>query len=81
VPELLAEFSSSAYMTDTQLSRLKRIPGIDKITAKDFEENLDRNIEKLRDELKAQTFQPDPVRRVYIPKKKWEMETIRYPYH
>ena len=25
--ELLVEFSSSAYLTDTQLSRLKRIPG------------------------------------------------------
>jgi len=26
VTELLAEFSSSAYMTDTKLSRFKRIP-------------------------------------------------------
>jgi hypothetical protein len=26
MPELLAEFSSSAYLTDTQLSRFKRIP-------------------------------------------------------
>jgi hypothetical protein len=26
VTELVVEFSSSAYMTDTQLSRLKRIP-------------------------------------------------------
>ena len=26
--ELLPEFSSSAYLTDTQLSRLKQIPGI-----------------------------------------------------
>ena len=28
MPELLAEFSSSAYLTDTQLSRFKRIPVI-----------------------------------------------------
>jgi len=27
VTELVVEFSSSVYMTDTQLSRLKRIPG------------------------------------------------------
>src|SRR5467141_3435521 len=27
--ELLPEFSASAYLTDTQLSRLKRIPGLD----------------------------------------------------
>ena len=26
MPELLVEFSSSAYLTDTLLSRLKRIP-------------------------------------------------------
>src|SRR5262249_37333699 len=26
MPELLTEFSSSAYLTDAQLSRLKRIP-------------------------------------------------------
>src|SRR5438270_13676944 len=26
MPELLPEFSSSAYLTDTQLSRLKRLP-------------------------------------------------------
>jgi len=26
MPELVAEFSSSAYLTDTQLSRFKRIP-------------------------------------------------------
>jgi hypothetical protein len=29
VTELVVEFSSSAYLTDTQLSRLKRIPGFD----------------------------------------------------
>jgi len=27
VTELLAEFSASAYLTDTQVSRLKWIPG------------------------------------------------------
>jgi ABC-type transport system involved in Fe-S cluster assembly fused permease/ATPase subunit len=29
VTELLAEFSSSAYLTDTQVSRLKRIPAME----------------------------------------------------
>jgi group II intron reverse transcriptase/maturase len=42
--------------------------GLDGITMKDFDEDLDRNIEKLRQDLKAQTFEPLPVRRVYIPK-------------
>ena len=35
---------------------------------KDFDENLDSHIEQLRQDLKAQTFEPMPVRRVYIPK-------------
>ena len=42
--------------------------GLDGITMKDFDENLDSNIEQLRQDLKAQTFEPQPVRRVYIPK-------------
>lgn len=46
-----------------------RTAGIDKITATDFEEHVDSNIDKLREELKTQTFTPDPVRRVDIPKR------------
>ena len=30
--ELVVEFSASAYMTDTQLSRLKRIPRMHTVT-------------------------------------------------
>jgi hypothetical protein len=35
--ELLAEFSSSAYLTDTQLSRCKRIPSL--IIAKKYDDD------------------------------------------
>jgi group II intron reverse transcriptase/maturase len=34
----------------------------------DFEEDLEENLEGLRKSLKSQSFDPDPVRRVYIPK-------------
>jgi RNA-directed DNA polymerase len=42
--------------------------GCDGINMKDFDENRERNLEDLAKELKAETFEPYPVRRVYIPK-------------
>jgi RNA-directed DNA polymerase len=42
--------------------------GYDGIQMSKFDENLESNLEKLASELKSETFQPLPVRRVYIPK-------------
>ena len=42
--------------------------GIDKKTMSNFLEDLDGNITRLQESLKAKTFEPMPVRRVYIPK-------------
>src|SRR5262245_42015498 len=56
-----------------------RTAGIDGITARTCEEQLDANIDKLREELKAQTFTPDPVRRVYIPKGKDKWRPLGIP--
>ena len=42
--------------------------GIDKITKKEYVENLDRNIEKLIERMKKMQYKPKAVRRVYIPK-------------
>jgi RNA-directed DNA polymerase len=42
--------------------------GCDGINMRDFDEHLDENMETLRQELKSKTFQPYPVRRVFIPK-------------
>ena len=56
-----------------------RTAGIDGITAHDFEEALEGNLERLREELKAQTFSPDPVRRVYIPKGKDKWRPLGIP--
>jgi group II intron reverse transcriptase/maturase len=42
--------------------------GIDGMTRSNFLGNLDGHIERLRESLKAKTFEPMPVKRVYIPK-------------
>jgi group II intron reverse transcriptase/maturase len=42
--------------------------GIDGKTMRSFDENLEGNLEALRQELRAKEFEPAPVRRVYIPK-------------
>jgi RNA-directed DNA polymerase len=42
--------------------------GCDGITMRDFDQHLAENLQTLADELRAQTYEPCPVRRVYIPK-------------
>jgi RNA-directed DNA polymerase len=42
--------------------------GIDGMTKSNFLGDLDGNINRLKEVLKAKTFEPTPVKRVYIPK-------------
>jgi group II intron reverse transcriptase/maturase len=42
--------------------------GVDKVSIRMFEKNLDANLDRLMRELKQRTFEPLPARRVYIPK-------------
>src|SRR6201981_3633549 len=43
--------------------------GADRVTIGDFEVNLERNLERLHRELREQTYQPQAVRRLEIPKR------------
>jgi RNA-directed DNA polymerase len=43
--------------------------GTDRITIEEFEGNLDANLERLHRELRDDTYQPQPVRRLEIPKR------------
>src|ERR1700736_1913566 len=43
--------------------------GADGITIEAFEANLDANLERLHQELRDKTYQPQPVRRLEIPKR------------
>jgi len=42
--------------------------GVDRQSIEQFEQNIEAEIRQLQQELKARTYQPQPVRRVYIPK-------------
>lgn len=46
----------------------KKAPGTDGITKDIYNENLDKNIEQLVENMKKQAYRPQPVRRVHIPK-------------
>ena len=60
-----------------KVKKNKGCAGIDKVSIKVFEENLDENIELILNELRTKTYKPSPVRRKYIPKKKWKVKTFR----
>ena len=53
--------------------------GCDGMTMKDFDRHLEANLECLREDLKAGTFTPHPVRRVYIPKVSGRMRPLGIP--
>ena len=54
--------------------------GVDGLTAEDYEEQgLKDNLHSLSDRLKSGTYEPDPVRRTYIPKGPEEVRPLGIP--
>ena len=53
--------------------------GIDGMSMSNFNGDLDGNLERLRELLKAKTFEPQPVRRVYIPKANGKKRPLGIP--
>lgn len=53
--------------------------GCDGMNMKIFDENLEENLQELTRELKAETFEPYPVRRVYIPKMNGKVRPLGIP--
>lgn len=53
--------------------------GVDKVSIKKFEENLDENINILLTKLKTKTYKPSPVKRKYIPKKNGKYRPLGIP--
>jgi RNA-directed DNA polymerase len=42
--------------------------GVDRVTVQDFENRLEENLNKVAEQLRTGTYQPQPIRRVWIPK-------------
>src|SRR5215813_1870422 len=68
-------FPSLAYLMDIdwlkeayRRTRKDGAVGVDGMTADDYEQNLEGNLQRLLDRAKSGTYQAPPVRRVYIPK-------------
>src|SRR5262249_8390298 len=53
--------------------------GIDGVTMGHFNGNPEGNLETLKQQLKAKTFEPLPVRRVYIPKANGKLRPLGIP--
>jgi len=56
-----------------------RTAGCDGLDMKRFNQNLEHNLQTLREQLRTQTFQPHPVRRVYIPKANGKRRPLGIP--
>lgn len=53
--------------------------GVDDETVTDFADDLKENIEKLSQQLDSESYEPDPTRRVYIPKGDGEKRPLSIP--
>lgn len=60
-----------------QVRRSGKSAGTDGMTLDAFEAHLDRELNRLRQQIIAQTYQPQPVRQFFIPKKNGKMRPIQ----
>ena len=56
-----------------------KAPGVDGVIANRFKAGFDKRVEELRLELKRGSYQPQPVRRVMIPKANGKMRALGIP--
>nr|CBH38840.1 putative reverse transcriptase [uncultured archaeon] len=56
-----------------------KAPGVDGVTWRKYEENLDENTEDLVTRLIAKQYRPQPVKRAYIPKSNGERRPLGIP--
>jgi len=69
-----------AAACDRVLQRSRgKVAGVDGVTAGDFQRKRRTELERLRLELKHGTYQPQPLRRVMIPKANGELRGLGIP--
>lgn len=61
------------------VKRNRGAAGVDKVSINMFGDNLKENLYALMAELKGKTFQPDPLRRAYVPKDESSKRPIGIP--
>jgi hypothetical protein len=68
-------FTSLAYLLDIdwlkeayRRTRKDGAAGVDGVTAEEYEQNLEENLQRLLNRVKSGTYRAPPVRRVHIPK-------------
>ncbi len=71
LPSLLDSFKA--------VKRKRGAAGIDKVSVKMFEANLDDNLRALMRDLKNGSFEPFPLRRAYVPKNETELRPLGIP--
>ncbi len=54
-------------------------PGVDGITIKEMEKDIDNSLKQLQDELREHRYKPEPLRRVYIPKANGKKRGLAIP--
>jgi retron-type reverse transcriptase len=64
-----------------RLTRKDGAPGIDGVTAEDYEANLEANLLDLLERIKSGRYHAPPVRRAYIPKADGTQRMLGIPTH
>lgn len=67
------------YSAFRHVKKNKGKAGLDRVSIKQFEKNLDKNILSIHQELKTQVYNPSPALRVYIPKGRNEIRPLGIP--
>jgi RNA-directed DNA polymerase len=64
-----------ALYEDFRGLRKKASAGVDGVTYQKYEKDAARKIQQLHERLKESEYRAQPLRRIYIPKEKWEGTT------
>ena len=59
---------ANLYSAYREVAANRGAPGVDNVTIEDFTAGLDRNVDKLEQQLRDGTYRPQAIKRVHIPK-------------